>query len=574
MKRIVTLLLLLWVAGAAAQALRWTAQPFIHNQLTQIRPAPDGSWVLGGSSGDFPHYASVSALSASGQPLWNIFLNWEEYSGVTGLLALPDGSVVMAGNSDGCDYIVPGYVTCLDKTGQTLWTYRQSANPFPTDPAYSIGAVIASPDSNIFVTCADKIIKLRRTTGELMDTHPLTKFNLPADMYYQADKHLFVIGGHRGITLLSPGNKTETVIDPASPGAEIVKVLPWTNGHILALTNTGVIEEHSGSGAVVHPLDFTVRDMVLYGDSLLLCGRNAEMSVVRIANTAFEVIGGFEIGNPNLMALRMQADANGVFIAGEEHDGPLLPQTPIFELLKMFAGNHHFWAQRYDWKGLSPLPEITDAALTELVVHKPPKAFYKGKFELFPWGVKKGTFSVRLKNTGEEPLYRVNLNSTGYGQIELFGGACFYQNSVFIPLTGLNLAPGADTLIYVGEIGTDNTTSVSPWELCIWTSAPNGVPDRFHGNDYVCGAFDLVSSAAELELPAQALFPNPVQDVLYLNLDGLEPGVCRIFDAAGRLVLEQKPVADQGYFRLETGRLAAGMYFLQSGSGWGRFVKN
>lgn len=573
MKALITTFLLCGAAYASAQTLRWTTQPFFTCNLSHFSRGADGRWLAAGHGGNFYNSGSVTALSPSGQQLWQYVFNWQEQTEIKGLLPLPDGSVVITGNSNGCDYIVPGFVLCLDPDGQERWRYQPDVDPSAAHSFYSVGPVTLAPDSNLFVASADNIVKIDRQKGEFLGIYPVSKFNLPADMYYRADRDEFVIGGHNGITVFSPGQQTEQLIKPVTEGAGIIKVLPWADNRMLALTNTGVIEEVGPGGTFVHEWDFEVYDMLPYEDGLLLCGRDATTGIVRRVNGNFQVISGFEIGNPYLVPLRIQTHDMGIIVAGEEHDGPLPPRRPTEALPFPVMGNAHFWVQNYTWKGETWLPETSDAALTELVVHTPPKVFSNNDYSATLWGVKQGTFSVRLKNMGDEPLNTVNLNATGYGLIEYFGGVCLAPNAIFKSLSGMNLAPGADTLVYLGEIGTDNAVSVNPWKLCIWTSLPNGTPDRDHRNDYVCRDFDFTSSLSTMLLPPNALLPNPASGALYLQDFHFYPGRCRLFDAAGRLLSELEPVLEHSVYRFDVSRLPVGVYFLQTDLGWGKFVK-
>ena len=78
--------------------------------------------------------------------------------------------------------------------------------------------------------------------------------------------------------------------------------------------------------------------------------------------------------------------------------------------------------------------------------------------------------------------------------------------------------------------------------------------------------FDQNVGVDESNADALAVYPNPASDVLYL--DGVEGETISVYDAMGRLVLQE---TYQG--RLFVGGLENGVYSISTSRGMVRFVK-
>lgn len=570
MKRLSTLALLLGATALCAQSLHWNSQPQFTNEPAKLAPAPDGRWLVG-STQFYPTKSTgvVTALLPNGQEAWNVHLDVSPETAVTDLLALPDGKVLVSGEATDCDAIYPGFLLLLDSDGSEIW--RQQYGPGGNAPYY-IRSLAPGPNSHFFVGSAGVVYECETATGLTVASYPLTGFLQALDLYYEPTSDLLVIGGNQGVTFRTLMQNTEVTVKPVTLNAKVIKVLPWKNGAVLGLTNTGIIEVFTADGSTVQSLDVAIQDMQPFGAGLILCGRNGSASVIRFVDENFASLGEVELPNPDLFALAARPIPGGYVLAGVEMNGtaPRLPNTrysPFFN----GTNNQHLWVQQFD-DDVVPVPTTDDAALTELIVNTPPTAKLADPNSEWPYQVTGGTFSVKLVNTGGVPLQSVTLNASGYGHTNA-PFTCSPPNIVFRELQNLNLAPGEEKIIDLGEIGSEYVASITPWELCVWTSRPNGQADNFHENDYTCRSFDLTTSNKEKYAAQIDLRPNPATDAVYFTSSQANPGLCRVYNTAGGLVLEQMPLLENGQYRLSVKKLPAGLYFLQSELGWGRFVR-
>ncbi len=94
-----------------------------------------------------------------------------------------------------------------------------------------------------------------------------------------------------------------------------------------------------------------------------------------------------------------------------------------------------------------------------------------------------------------------------------------------------------------------------------------------------CGLPDSVVSSEEVsEIPTFTVYPNPVLDLLHINLELNRSlgkhAILRLFGARGDLKLQQQITAGQSQIRLDVSGLARGMYFLEIQSDSGRFTRS
>lgn len=90
------------------------------------------------------------------------------------------------------------------------------------------------------------------------------------------------------------------------------------------------------------------------------------------------------------------------------------------------------------------------------------------------------------------------------------------------------------------------------------------------------GCAETTSSGAPLETAAFSLYPNPVEDMLFIN--GEDIAKIQVFSASGRLVLEKSGASDRTLKSISVGHLPEGMYFVVTRNrngvaGNGRFIR-
>ena len=132
--------------------------------------------------------------------------------------------------------------------------------------------------------------------------------------------------------------------------------------------------------------------------------------------------------------------------------------------------------------------------------------------------------------------------------------------------TGTPIQPGQEVLFSFSQPLIPTVEGNAP--LCAWTDLPG---DGNAVNDTTCIALTLVVGMAEQRGTALLMAPNPATDLV--RLEGLPPGelLLELFDATGRLVLQERRSDRHGTVVLHVGQLPPGSYHLRTSSGQERY---
>lgn len=559
-------------AGAQNQAWQTDYAASV-NVLTQT---PNQRWLVAGVAGD-PNLAfGRGCYAETGKDFFfERSFNLLERTEVHAAVPLPDGRLLLAGSADGCDFGYSGFIRLLDADGVEVWTViRDWQIPSPHVP--HVAGMVVTAQQELIVVGETFIQKYDLETGVLWAEYETGEGYFTGIAALPGNNE-YVVCGSDGVFKLNYDDLSVSDIYPdISSSTRFIKIVADNNGFFTALRNDGRLYQgfYLPDGSVVHTLKdpgFQVHDLVPHNKGLALCGRHQDKTRVDLLDSTLTAYKSFTLHDPDKYAQRIDVTDSEIVLAGVELHGP--SPRAWFDNATNGSGSRNFWLQQYTFDGW-PLENGTDAALSKMFTHTLPKATPVSGSTPWPmWSVAGGTFSVQLENTGSETLNEVHILAGNYGyDIPFICPAASYVNFKFV---GLGLAPGADTTIYLGHVGTLFTQVITPWKLCFWVTAPNGKTDLNHDNDFICEEFKLISADHEPGTAPIALYPNPAQDALYLQIpDGQQPALCRVFDAAGQLAAEQTPVSGPAGYSLDVSRLPAGFYWLQTERGLGRFVKN
>lgn len=566
------LYLLLLFPAFFAKGQNQTWQVDFNANVTTLSPLPNGHWLVGGAVGGANWLFSNGYLAETNLE-GTYFLSKEadivDRTIVQAALPLPDGRQVVSGLSEACDVGLGGFIRLYNAAGTPVWT-RATNLQAPNEFFPGISALLLTAQQELIAVGGNTILRLDLETG------------LTIQEKLMVGVSFYDITSSNGAYLVATGNKIFSMDDslnltqiaaPLSAGTHYQRIVAGPNNGFFALQNDNKVQYRRWNGTDfewrVLTTGLQVNDIVATDHGAMLCGMAGGLGQVMFITDSTQVeTTGFALPAPDLIPQRVRiAPGTGeIVVAGLELHGPFprIWESPTDNS----SGSQHFWIQSFQPDGSTQNSGV-DAALVEMITNKLPKAepYTGAPWTLYNWRIySDGNFSVRLKNTGSEPLHSVHILAGRYSVDD--PGFCPALNYINKRFSQLDLAPGADTTLLIGDLGYGYAEKVNPWQLCFWVTAPNDKVDANHDNDFVCGEFNLISAAHEPEITDLTLYPNPAQDAIYISGT---PGWCRIFNAAGQFVSEQIPMADQ---RIDVSRLPAGLYLLQTEIGRGRFVKN
>lgn len=529
------------------------------NKITTMVQGAQGTWFLGGSHG-FPQMVFSDAycceISAEGDLLRERVFHFAEQAEVTAMVPLPDGRCIVGGNTRGCDVGFSGFLLLLNPNNLTQWIKVKNVNTLEGHFPYILSLALSSDGKTVMALGEEdgetKVQRYDIETGNLLSEVILPqRFQVITPELGAAD---FLLAGDDGVWRLKDG-ALQQLLSQTGP---FLQVLAGPQGDYYCLLPYGNLLRcnwNNGSGLIKEIyLGFNASDMRLIGSDIAVCGDGK----VVLLDAALNKISSFLLPEGFTATHIGPYGAQACLLAGQEHH-----QT-----------SHNYWMQAFTWDG-TPLQQGTDAALSDLTALTEPVATYNPIGAVPLWEVSGGTFSVRLHNKGSVPLESVTIASSGFGAlIPIFCPTDGYYLRVF---TDLYLAPGADTVLLLDVITAPYVSFIHPWSFCVWTVAPNHLPDIKGSNNSTCASFDITIAVGDPAAPGVLpIFPNPATDEIFVQMPaGMEASNCLIFNLEGRLMAE---FATSGYpasggRSLNIAQLPPGLYFLQTGGVWGKFIK-
>lgn len=563
------ILLIFFAHSVFAQNLHIAWQRGFQHDLQDLKATADGSWLVGGSYG-VPgmtfRAGYMGRFDSDGVIERELSLNILEQATVTALLPLADGRWIAGGIINGCDFGGSGFVALYDTTWEYQW-FTSLDWVTLTNPVVFVSSLHLFSDSTVLAIGSGKAQLFSMKNGDILE-----ELTLPG--YYHGgaaapNSAYLMVSGTEGLIALFPDLTLKTIVPLGSAfSTYFYEITAGQDDRFFAVREDNTLVAADTTGILTSlKLNYHVTDIASDGPNIWLCGRQNNFYRIEKRDKNLNLLTGFNLTDPDILPIRVQPDGPNVLLAGWELHGPPPRQNTLSS-----TSSWNFWLASF-----TPIGQLihpgTDAALTEIVANTPPVKSPVTGAPGYSWSVSGGTFSVRIQNLGTEVLNSVQVLASGYGKGLPF--ICIYDAFVNRPFTDLNLAPGADTLLYLGEIAAPYVSGADAlsWELCFWTAVPNNKMDSNHENDYHCQVFEPTTSTFGPNSPELRIFPNPVQDLLYLELPNERPGPCQIFDAAGRLVLTAHAENRDSGFAVVVDQLPAGIYFLQMQQAWGRFVK-
>ncbi|MBI1225223.1 MAG: T9SS type A sorting domain-containing protein [Bacteroidetes bacterium] len=345
-----------------------------------------------------------------------------------------------------------------------------------------------------------------------------------------------------------------------------------------------VLYDSSGNLLSIYPYKFDKIKVTPQGnilcssdDSLYLLSSNLEL-INALALTQGVYIEDFDANGDKVAIL---TTSNSAFIYSEdldslsmfEFDARFSAQQIILENDRLVVSGQTFYGSQ-PWANVVAQPVIKKIPLngptlsetkdigafsisnpSGIVFTEMPYEFYKLTYE---------DIYVSVKNFGNTVVNDMNLN-LDFGDFALSWEDCWieYQNYKR-HFSNLNLAPGDTKELYFGDITVwhKNTTGYSPSEnICIWTSSPDKKIETDRTNDKACIQVLTDTKEGGLTVPTIKIWPNPAQDFVQLQMEGVHgTAQFQILDVQGRVLKSILVENGQSDAELSVSDIPNGMY--------------
>lgn len=576
------------------------AQTFAYNFPGDFDSAPsafvrkaDGRFLIAGTTGGPSSSFTYSSASKG------YILDWDAAAGLLNskqleiygesrlydMLELANGNIVTSGWDNFCSKpnITLIYVKCFDPAGNLLWT--SYTDTIPKNPTWAnintIQLAVRPGDGKV----AQVFNAANTGTVNLLDPDKgkilfksvlLERYN---GLAVNPVNNNLVLIRSSAITQINPDNgQTITQYD-------LLPVLSARYNHVLidaagtiwaisndyatitkwalnkAPTNLTVPNIWSGIQWVVHGSGFAeYRHTDTAGDFIHFFDANFQLqSVVKLPNLV------------NFKFRKMYLDTNTIFLAGFEEHGP---KANTYGSGAEEASSN-LLIRRFGYDGLPQETEDPDIAVTGAKIEVPPVITQPTGAST--WQIIGGKYALTVRNNGNIPVHEVHILSSDIGIFE-YDNDCYIKDKRHfnIHLQNIHLAPGEETVVTIDSLNIVSAAYLS-WSLCFWTATPNQRRDLDYSNDYAClKLFAPVPTEEPTQTTAELrVIPNPATAAVRIVLSAARghQDAYRIISSSGRLLQQGVIPAGAGEFSVEIEDLPVGVYFVEAGGVFGRFVK-
>jgi outer membrane protein assembly factor BamB len=541
-----------------------------------LRTTPNQGWFVVGESYPFPGPDSLYILVYDNQANLQLRKTLKVPQGerhyIHDAVVLPDGNYLIAFESTLCDVV--GDQTILQKIaqdGSLIWEKISNWGETYALPH----KLMVTPDGNVIGLRDNKFTKYDAQNGADLwtkDVSDQTESSYIFDCQLLPNSEDIILTVNSFLITLkkegTPSNFNYIVennlnFEPNYP-AFIQQMGDWVVTYNPAF-NFVARANSNGNIEILPVVADQIFDFKVVGDHIYWLGRmiNGDNKIVK-TDAAGLVLEEIKVNDKYLCGQKIAGNGNEIAVTGYDGYGPTSILDGEYNPQYLSTAN---WFRINKGNSETILTDSMDVKITDIKQNSevdvelfgdPPNVFqnYSG-----------GDFEVEITNNSLITLTEVYVNIRfGYNY---FSAPCINRPGVQRFFSNLNLAPGASVWVTFGDVLAYGQEE-APNKFCFFTSIPNHVPDRKHGNDWKCFAANSGTKVPILE--NLSIYPNPVSDICTLNLkESQTNSIWQLFDCNGKLV---KNGATNYNKKLEISvdLLPNAIYFLKINNSMGRIV--
>ncbi len=573
LKKVLPLLLCLLISRTSTQSqdLNLALQSDFFSFAKVVVPAGEDQWLLGGEIGRFYGFPAFNPylvmINGDGEVLWERRISntlGTEEGWVSHIFPQKEGTFLVTGQVQGCDYGLPSFMAEYDQQGNQL-SFTES---------YGVGDVIAFlPNGNMLsgnrdwsnfgsVDLAEGLI----WEQQLYFSHQFKLRDLAVldatNAYALGESWLFKIDPNEG----------EMLVDiPLDDGKALLAL--EEEEALLVLTGND-LRKYDADLNLVHtfPLSDNTDFYLLKAidEKVYLLGRNENKeTVIQVVDNKLNPIRNFTTFDRYQLVNDLAFQEGELILIGNKlaKDYTGTPNLHYTQWPYSLHGSHIF-SQSFDSLGQRAANPL-DVGLAGIEMSGNPSIEDLG-YDCQSVGF--SAVSVKIENTGTETIHSLSLNS----RFNRCQGICRSAFTYLYPFEDLNLLPGESVLLPVGNISAPGIPEQEAVELCFWVSLPNGKTDNRGVNDMFCQSL-IINSNRDLNPSFDiSLYPNPASDRLRVDFKSPIANDLRgeLFNVLGQKV--QTVIFPKGSTgqSLDLLQLTPGTYLLSIGEYTTKFVKH
>lgn len=572
-KKMIPILWWYWLIAASpllAQDFNVALQADFFAFANVIVPAEDDQWLIGGEIGRFYGFPAFGPylvmLDKEGNVLWERRIGnilGTERGVVSKIMPTETGSYLVIGEAMGCDYGLPGFLAEYDREGNQL-AFKEY---------YELGQ-----------------LAVQLPGGDLLTGNPgwsnFGRVDLEEGLVWEKQlyfshqfrlKDLAISGEGSAFAL---GERWLFKIDPDE--GEILVDIPIQAGvQLLSLENQAGIWLLQKQKLQHFDANLVLLEEVLLADNVDYYDVQAQHGVFYVMGRKVEGETALHVFDQQLNPIRQLtvlgrqlitrdiAYQNGkLLLVGNKIAGELQGELQAhFSELPFNLRGSHIFLQSFDTLGQNGYNPL-DVALAAINFVGSPAIEDLG---YACQSLRYAGVEITVENTGQETLQQLSLNSR-FDRCQAICGSAF---TYYYNFDNLNVAPGEQITLPVGDISAPGIPQEEEVELCFWASLPNGKVDKQGANDMICQPLIISDNSTPTTRFSLRLFPNPALDRIHIDfgvpLASDQPG--QIYNSKGQLLSNYFFYQGTAMQEIDISQLSPGAYFFRLGEKGQRFVK-
>jgi len=530
---------------------------------TAIATSENKEIIVGTISGQFFGWGNfkptVYKLDAYGDVIWSTDLPNDIVIGDVKLIydieVWNDEYYLLAGY-EGCDYGVSNTLLKLNTAGETLWKVENIGDYWT--PYLSI------LDNGLLAVLSKNLCELYSPDGVLILSYPLVLG--ATDAVSLSDRKILVIGieGYQIIDIENLDNtENNTSID------SLLQVEILSSQELIFLNNKGLYKLDQNQNKIISDtfqVGTNFRNFVHNESKIYLYGQNPDTSsVVAVYCYDLDKQEEIKLAGKHVIPSDISIFENQINLTGILQDGTIYSHYynhPAY--LPFQALNSSLWIKSFSTdsslESAQPDVGIVDITVNNLNIKDSIDCYFENSLigdVIFE------DVEVTIKNFGNQEINSLNVNSI----FTLCPFICSSWSSYLVDYEDLNVAAGEELILSLGDIEVYGIQyDESGYEICFWTSCPDGKMDQTQANNQYCKFIDLsVMTKEPLTIDQIEIFPNPTIDhveVVSSNNQLFIDEIFQIIDVRGKVIAEYR-FTNTNSAEMDLTNVNSGIYFIK-----------
>ncbi len=482
------------------------------------------------------------------------------------LIVLPNDELIIRYGVGECDAdINHSVLEKFDTAGQSVWHIFFPEYEYPEE-------VWLTPDSNLLLRIYDTIFKISSLTGET-----IWEYDFPFPPIYESS-FIFVpgsedllLGDKEGIKYFRQMKTGDTISYELFHSYDMAQVTGYfkilgTDGHGLfygiKLDSTQVFRFRADlQPALVLKAPTWIKESSFFPGYFALGLGYVDLDI-RLYDTLGQLLKIWQPTTEGLSIRKINLVSDGFAVAGDYLSGrtaDAYPDPPIYKF-----GREQGWFRFYPDLDFTYSKQQNSLSIRDIIQVEPVGVdstyVMLQDYEGYIFKLTGGIFSIRIQNTGSEPVHSFAINS----MINLIpiDYICHFDNPNYTDFKGYDILPGES--IWVEYSGLEGWTIFPPPHFCFWTSAPNERPDDIPGDDMYC--MERTISTNETDATVISLYPNPANSTIWISglADVSSSNRYQLIDVFGRIIRKGQLHNNSGRATIDISDISSGIYYLNT----------